>query len=185
MSHLPRWPAGLLAAAILTLALVPAWARGHAVVHPRLARPGAYQKYVLRVPNEREVPTLRVELTFPDDVRVVSFGEVEGWELQVVTGADGRVVRAIWTGRLPAMRFVEFPFVAVNPHEDAVLVWPAVQLYEGGERVEWTGAEDSETPASVTRVRGKERVDLSWWLAGAALVLALTSLGLALRPAKG
>ena len=182
MRQVPRWPAGLLAAGILALALVPAWARAHAVVHPRLARPGAYQKYVLRVPNEREVPTVRVELTFPTDVQVVSFGEVDGWALQVVTGADGRVERAIWTGELPAMRFVEFPFVAVNPHEDAVLVWPAVQLYEGGERVEWTGPEDSERPASVTRVRGKEGGDLSWWLSGAALVLALASLGLALRP---
>lgn len=181
MRRAPRWPAGLLAAVILVLALVPATVRGHAVVHPRLARPGAYQKYVLRVPNEREVPTLRVELTFPEDVQVVSFGEVEGWVLQVVTGADGRVERAIWTGELPPMRFVEFPFVAVNPHEDTVLVWPAVQLYEGGERVEWSGPEDSETPASVTRVRGKERVDLSWWLAGAALILALTSLGVQLR----
>lgn len=185
MRPVPRWPAGLLAAALLTLVLVPAAVRGHAVIHPRLARPGAYQKYVLRVPNEREVPTLRVELVFPEDVQVVSFGEVEGWQLQVVTGADGRVERAIWTGRLPAMRFVEFPFVAVNPHEDARLVWPAVQLYEGGERVEWSGPEDSETPASVTRVRGKERVDLSWWLAGAALVLSLTSLGVALRRPEG
>ena len=181
MRRVSRGPAALLAAGILTLALLPAWAHAHAVVHPGLARPGAYQKYILRVPNEREVPTLRVELTFPEDVQVVSFGEVDGWALQVVTGADGRIERAIWTGELPAMRFVEFPFVAVNPDDDAVLVWPAVQLYEGGERVEWSGPEDSETPASVTLVRGKERVDLSWWLSGAAMVLALASLGIALR----
>ena len=83
MRQVPRWPAGLLVAGILSLALLPAWARAHAVVHPRLARPGTYQKYVLRVPNEREVPTLRVELTFPKDLQVVSFGEVDGWELQV------------------------------------------------------------------------------------------------------
>jgi hypothetical protein len=87
-------------------------------------------------------------------------------------------------GRLPAMRFVEFPFVAVNPHEEARLVWPAVQLYEGGERVEWAGPESSETPASVTRVAEKDRVDLSWWLGGAALAVALASLGLALRPSR-
>ena len=182
MRPVPRFPAGLLAAGILSLALLPATARGHAVVHPHLARPGAYQKYVLRVPNEREVPTLRVELTFPEDVRVVSFGEVDGWHLEVVTGADGRVERAIWTGELPAMRFVEFPLVAVNPREEARLVWPVVQLYEGGERVEWTGPESSETPASVTRVVEKDGVDLSWWLAGAALIVALGSLGVALRP---
>jgi hypothetical protein len=184
MNRVPARASGLLAAGILTLALVPGVADAHAVVYPRVVRPGAYQKYVLRVPNEREVPTLRVELTFPEGLQVVSFGEVMGWDLEVVSDEAGRVERAIWTGRLPAMRFVEFPFVAVNPHEEARLVWPAVQLYEGGERVEWAGPESSETPASVTRVAEKDRVDLSWWLGGAALAVALASLGLALRPSR-
>ena len=182
MRQVLKSPTGLLAAGILSLTLMPAAADAHAVVYPRIARPGAYQKYVLRVPNERDVPTLRVELTFPEDVQVVSFGEVQGWDLEVVSDEAGRVERAIWTGRLPATRFVEFPFVAVNPHQEARLVWPAVQLYEGGERVEWTGPESSETPASVTSVVEKNRVDLSWWLGGAALIVALASLGVALRP---
>jgi uncharacterized protein YcnI len=184
MSRVARFLAGFLAAGILSAALVPATARGHAVVHPNLTRPGAYQKYVLRVPNEREVPTLRVELTFPEGVRVMSFGEVQGWALEVVTDEAGRVERAIWTGELPAMRFVEFPFVAVNPLDERLLVWPAVQLYEGGERVEWAGPEGSETPASVTRVVEEDGRDLSWWLSGAALIVALASLGVALRPSE-
>lgn len=33
-------------------------------------------QYVLRVPNERDVPTVRVELHFPAGLRVVSFGDV-------------------------------------------------------------------------------------------------------------
>jgi len=40
--------------------LVPAVALAHAVVFPKTSRPGAYEKYVLRVPNERDVPTTRV-----------------------------------------------------------------------------------------------------------------------------
>lgn len=170
------------AAWLLVLLAIPALADAHAVVHPRVAPPGAYEKYVLRVPNERGVATLRVELTFPEAVRVVSFGDVAGWELQVVTGPDGRIERAVWTGELPPQRFVEFPFVAVNPHEETRLVWPAVQVYAGGERVQWTGPEGSETPASVTMVE-EEGSSLAAWLAGAALVAALTSLGLVLRPA--
>jgi uncharacterized protein YcnI len=182
MRRVPQSPGGLLAVGILSFALLPDAAHAHPVVHPRASHPGAYQKYVLRVPNEREVPTLRVELTFPDGIRVVSFGEVQGWTLEVVSDEAGRVERAIWTGELPAMRFVEFPFVAVNPREEAPLVWPAVQLYEGGERVEWTGPESSETPASVTLMVEKDDMDLSWWLAAAALIVALGSLGVALRP---
>lgn len=164
--------------------LLPAAALGHAVVHPESAPPGAYQKYVLRVPNERDVATVRVELEFPLGIQVVSLGDVEGWALEVVTGPDGRVERAIWTGRLPPMRFVEFPFVAVNPHDETRLIWPAAQLYEGGERVEWTGPEESETPASVTMVRNEGGMGLAGWLAGVALLVALTSLGLALRPGR-
>ncbi|MGH7570744.1 MAG: DUF1775 domain-containing protein [Gemmatimonadota bacterium] len=167
---------------LLASLLLPAVALGHAVVYPDFAPPGAYQMYVLRVPNERDVPTTRVELEFPEAVRVVSFAEVEGWTLEVVTDDAGRIERAVWTGELPAVRFVEFPFVAVNPREDARLVWPVVQVYAGGERVAWTGPEDSETPASVTIV-GEGGVDLSAWAAVAALLVALASLGLALRPA--
>lgn len=57
-----------------------------------------------------------------------------------------------------------------------------MQVYAGGERVEWTGPEDSETPASVTLVRDPDGSDLSAWVAGLALLLALASLGLTLRP---
>lgn len=113
MKHRRRRP--LLA--VLLLLLAPPPARGHAVVHPGVAPPGTYQRYLLRVPNERDVPTIRVELRFPEAVQVVSFGEVEGWTLEVVTDDAGRVKRAIWTGELPVMRFVEFPFVAVNPQD--------------------------------------------------------------------
>lgn len=181
----PRRRRTLPVAGILLVLLVPVAALGHAVVHPAVAPPGAYQRYLLRVPNERDVPTTRVELRFPETVQVVSFGDVQGWSLEVVTDDAGRVVRAIWTGELPVMRFVEFPFVAVNPRQDTRLVWPAVQVYAGGERVEWTGPEDSETPASVTLVRARDDMDLSGWIAGAALLVALASLGVALRPQKG
>lgn len=185
MKGIRRPPSRRLLGVLLPMLLVPVVALGHAVVHPGVATPGAYQKYVLRVPNERDVPTTRVELAFPKAVQVVSFGEIQGWRLEVVTDDAGRIERAIWTGELPALRFVEFPFVAVNPREDARLVWLALQVYAGGERVEWTGPEDSETPASVTVVREEGGLGLAAWIAAAALLVALASLGLALRPAGG
>ena len=63
--------------------LIPSIALAHAVVFPRSSTPGAYEKYILRVPNERDVPTTRVELHFPPGLRVVSFGDVAGWNLQI------------------------------------------------------------------------------------------------------
>jgi uncharacterized protein YcnI len=166
---------------------LPGVALGHAVVFPQTSTPRAYEKYVLRVPNERDVPTTRIELRFPSEVRVVSFGDVLGWTLTTVTDSAGNITGAVWTGTLPPERFVELPFVAVNPETDATLVWPAFQSYADGERVEWGGPADSERPAASTRIAATGEAgegtgsETALYLAGGALLLALLSLGVALR----
>lgn len=176
-----------LLAAIAALAL-PTFVFAHAVVYPRESAAGAYEKYVLRVPNEKNVATTRVELRFPSEVRVVSFGDVPGWTLAVETDSAKRVVGAVWTGTLAPQRFVELPFVAVNPRADARLTWPAYQTYADGERVAWTGPEDAKTPASTTVIRARTgntpsggTIGAGLWVAIAALALSLVSLGLVLR----
>ena len=167
--------------------VAPSIVFAHAVVFPKTSMPGAYEKYVLRVPNERDVPTLKVELHFPQGLRVVSFGDVPGWKLQVLTDSAQRVMGAIWTGVLPKERFVEFPFVAVNPKDSTSLFWPTYQTYEGGERVEWTGPDSSKTPVSSTIVSDPAVVPIkvsrtSLYMSVIALLFALTALGVALRP---
>lgn len=164
----------------LALLVLPVGVRAHATVHPSVAPPGAWQRYLLRVPTERDVATLRVEITFPDEVRVVSLAEVPGWSIETRLSEDGRIVGAVWTGRLPPRRFAELPFVAVNPAGERTIAWPVAQVYADGERVEWTGPEGSQTPASVTRIEEPEGGGsvVPW----AALALALISLGVALRP---
>jgi uncharacterized protein YcnI len=174
----------LIVAGIL---VAPSIVFAHAVVFPNTSTPGAYEKYVLRVPNERDVPTLKVELHFPQGLRVVSFGDVPGWKLQVLTDSAQRVMGAVWTGVLPKERFVEFPFVAVNPKDSSSLFWPTYQTYEGGERVEWTGPDSSKTPVSSTIVSDPAVVPVkvsrtSLYMSVVALLFALTALGVALRP---
>jgi uncharacterized protein YcnI len=175
----------LAAASLLISVLAPALALAHAVVFPKTSAPGAYEKYVLRVPNEKAVATVRVELRFPADVRVTSFGDVPGWQLEVLTDSAKRITGAVWTGTLPPQRFVEFPFVAVNPKADARLVWPAYQTYADGERVEWTGPEGAKRPASATDVAVASvsggASGAARWVPWAALALSLLGLGVALR----
>lgn len=179
----PRRSSWILAGVLAALELAGAAALlAHAVVFPQRSAPGAYERYVLRVPNERPAPTVAVEITFPAEVRVVSFADVPGWTLTVRRDGTGLVTGALWTGRLGVERFVELPFVAVNPEEDARLVWRAVQTYEGGEQVSWSGPEGSERPASVTEVsEDGGGTGSAAPLAVAALAVALVSLGLALR----
>ena len=175
-----------LLAIALTLA-VTSLALAHAVVYPKTSKVGGYEKYVLRVPNEKATATLRVEIRFPDGLHVTSFGDVPGWQLEVLTDSAKRIVGAVWTGSLPPQRFVEFPFVGANPKTAATLVWPVYQTYADGPRVEWTGAEGSKTPASVTSIvegAGDAAGAVSGpvrWVAWVALVIALIGLGVALR----
>lgn len=172
----------------LAALIIPAVALAHAVVYPKISRPGAYEKYVLRVPNERDVPTTRVELHFPEGLRVVSFSDVPGWKLEVLRDSAQRITGAVWTGVLPKERFIEFPFVAVNPKDSTSLAWPTYQTYEGGERVEWTSPDTAaKTPASTTVIAEESRPAVSvsrtsLYLSVAALLFALTALGVALRP---
>ena len=172
---------------VLALMLAPHVAFAHAVVFPRKSAPGAYEKYVLRVPNEKGIPTTRVEIRFPRSIRVVSFSDVAGWQLEEVRDSANAIVGAIWTGTLAPERFVEFPFVAVNPKESSTLSWPAYQTYANGERVDWTGAEGSERPASSTSIGDQSTAGgnrLGLYLSIVAVILSLMSLGLALRRAS-
>ena len=161
----------------------------HAVVYPKTSKAGGYEKYVLRVPNEKATPTVRVEIRFPAELRVTSFVDVSGWQLEVLTDSAKRIVGAVWTGTLPPQRFVEFAFVGANPKTPTKLAWPVYQTYADGPRVEWTGAEGSKSPASFTTIEasggGSTPGAMTGWVPWAALVLALISLGLALRRPSG
>lgn len=190
MTRTMPYPLRRLTAVVVALALtlgIPVLAFGHAVVYPRTSAPGAYERYVLRVPNEKTTATTRVEIRFPADLRVTSFEDVPGWQIEVLTDSAKRVIGAVWTGTLAPQRFVELPFMAANPKSGDRLVWPAYQTYADGERVEWTGDDGSKRPASVTKLgSGDTHGGAPIWVAWAALVLALVSLGLALsRPSRG
>jgi uncharacterized protein YcnI len=174
-----------LATVVAAAIALPTLSWAHAVVFPRQSTTGSFEKYVLRVPNEKAVATTRVELHFPAGLRVTSFAEVPGWQLEVVTDSAKAITAAIWTGNLPPQRFIEFPFVAANPKTDTKLEWPAYQTYADGERVEWTGPQGSKRPASVTAIGAANAATtdgtatrLVPWV---ALALAIVSLGLAMR----
>jgi len=176
---------GALSIAVLLFSSL-AWAR--AVVFPQTSTPGAYEKYWLRVINERDVPTLQVEIHFPEGLRVVSFGDVPGWKIQILTDSAKRITGAVWRGVLERHHFVEFPFLAVNPKDSASLAWPTYQTYEGGERVEWTSPDtSSKTPVSTTLIAEATPPPVkvsrtSLYISLIALLFALTAMGIALRP---
>jgi uncharacterized protein YcnI len=163
-----------------------AWAR--AIVFPKTSTIGAYERYSLRVVNERDVPIVRVEIRFPAGLTVNSFGDVPDWKLEILTDTTQKITGAVWTGALPKARFVELPFLAVNPKDSTSVSWPVYETYAGGERVEWTSPDTaSRTPVSSTVLGGGAPVRVgvsrtSLYISLIALLFALTALGVALRP---
>lgn len=185
----------LIVASALVLT-VASLASAHAVVYPKTSNSGSFEKYTIRVPNEKTVATTRVEIRFPAELRVTAFSDVPGWTLEVVTDSAKAITSAIWTGTLPPQRFAEFPFVARNPKTGAALTWPVFQTYADGERVEWTGAPGTKAPASMTTLAAAPAATtdtshteaapsgggMTGWVPWIALGLSVVSLGLALRP---
>lgn len=149
-----KWfSSALLAGAILTFASA---AQAHVNVYPKETTTGAYEKYTVRVPVEKEVNTTKVRLEFPAEVKVSTVQPIPGWSYEFEKDNDGRNTALVWTateGGIKAHEFVEFAFVGANPKEPGSLSWKANQTYADGEVVEWTGAPDSKTPASVTTVK--------------------------------
>jgi uncharacterized protein YcnI len=125
---------------------------GHVTVWPKQSGPSAYERYTIRVPNEKEVDTVSVRVDFPTGIRVEAFEQKPGWTAIPVRDGGGRIASVLWTGNLAPHEFTELGIIAVNPSSEGELVWTAVQTYADGATVEWAGPPGSATPAPRTSV---------------------------------
>jgi uncharacterized protein YcnI len=130
-----------------------ATATAHVTVWPRESRPGAYEKYVVRVPTEGKVATASVELQIPQGVTIVSMGMAQDHTYELKRDAE-RIVAIVWRMAIPPGEFAEFAFVARNPATAGELVWKAVQRLTDGTNIEWSGPAEDKRPASVTKLAG-------------------------------
>jgi hypothetical protein len=140
-----------IAFALLLAVFTPASA--HVTVWPKDSVQGAREKYEIRVPNEKQADTIRVEVRFPAGLKVTSFEQKPGWNTEPLRDGSGAIVGARWTGRLPPMQFTGFGLLAVNPPRAGQIEWTSVQLYADGTRVEWSGPAGSKTPAPRVTLR--------------------------------
>ncbi len=136
-------------------ALIPvaATAVAHVTVWPKESTIKAHQKYEVRVPNEKQVDTVAVEVRFPPGLEARSFEQKPGWMTEPVRDASGKTVGVRWTGRLPPQQFAEFGILAVNPASAGELSWTAVQTYADRTSVEWSGPKGSKTPAPKVTIK--------------------------------
>jgi len=134
-------------------------ASAHVTVFPQQATQGAYEKFTLRVPSEKDMPTMKVEVKIPTDVVAVSrFEPKDGWKYDLTKDDSGKIIAVTWTSTgngLSKTEFAEFNMSGKVADGAQAIVWKAYQTYQDGSVVEWVGAEGSEKPASITKVIAK------------------------------
>jgi uncharacterized protein YcnI len=145
----------ILAAIVLSF-VVSSSAFAHVTVFPREAVQGAYEKFTVRVPTEKDIPTVQVEVRFAKEVSISRFEPKPGWTYELTKDASGVITGVVWKtagAGLGPTEFGEFHMQGKVANDAQSIVWKAYQTYQDGSVVEWVGAEGSDKPASVTSVK--------------------------------
>jgi uncharacterized protein YcnI len=128
-----------LSLTLLVLASFAAVAFAHVTVTPAQSAVGKSENYVMRVPNERDSPTVRVEVDFPMDANIGYFEQKAPWKLDLKRDDKKKILSAVWTGGvLNLNEYVEFRFSAKNPSSGSTLTWKVTQVYQDGSKSQWT-----------------------------------------------
>jgi uncharacterized protein YcnI len=128
-------------------------ALAHIRIYPNESTHGAREKYTMRVPNEKQVATTRIEGEFPPEVNVYDFEFKPGWKIDFKKDDKGKIVGATWNGKIQPYEFVEFGMLGLNPKEGKTLTWKFVQFYEDGTKEEFTGPVGSRLPSPVVELK--------------------------------
>lgn len=137
--------------ASLALTLMASAAHAHVSVRPRESKPGATEKYIVRVPTEGKVATTTVEVDIPEGVTIDNVEPADGVKSEMKREGI-RVVSITWTVTIEPGANREFSFTAKNPTNGTEIIWKAHQRYADGTSSEWVGAGGTRQPAPVTKL---------------------------------
>jgi uncharacterized protein YcnI len=117
----------------------------HVTVWPQQSRAGMAERYTVRVPTERNVSTMAVELEVPPTVTVTGVLAPVGFTYE--TQRDGnRIASITWKQDIKPGEVGEFVFFARNPAASQI-VWKAHQRYADGQVEDWVGPAGDRRPA--------------------------------------
>lgn len=149
MNQLLRKLLTLAAPAAALLLVLATMASAHVTVSPAESATGAWETYTLKVPSEKDAATIQVDLRIPEGAEFKQYEAAPGWDVTI----EGNKVSWIATGKgIQAGQFQRFTFTAKNPDTAGELAWNAYQHYADGSVVEWSGAEGSDKPHSITEI---------------------------------
>jgi len=124
--------------------LTPLAALAHVSISPQESRPGATEKYVVRVPTEGKVMTTGADVEIPEGVTVETIAVPAGWKYEARRQGE-RIVAITFQMDIKPGEFAEFAFVARNPRDKDQLVWKLRQRFADGTVTDWTTAPNGTT----------------------------------------
>jgi uncharacterized protein YcnI len=125
----------------------------HIRIAPTESALGAREKYTMRVPNEKQVGSSKIEGEFPADLQVYDFEFKPGWKIDFKKDDKGKIIGATWIGKIQPYEFVEFGMLAINPKQGANVTWKFIQYYDDGSKEEFVGPVGSRLPAPVVTLK--------------------------------
>jgi uncharacterized protein YcnI len=128
-------------------------AAAHIRIYPNESTVGAREKYTMRVPNEKQVGSSKIEGVFPPELQVYDFEFKPGWKIDFKKDDKGKIIGATWTGKIQPYEFVEFGMLGINPKEGSNLTWKFIQYYDDGTKEEFIGPVGSRLPAPVVNLK--------------------------------
>jgi uncharacterized protein YcnI len=141
---------GPFGSAIAMTLLTTHLAFAHVTVWPQQSRAGATERYTVRVPTERAVSTLSLELEVPSGVAITGILAPAGFTYDVKR--DGtRIVSITWKQEIKVGEIGEFVFFAKNPAA-AQVAWKAHQRYADGMVDDWIGPAGDRRPAPIVKL---------------------------------
>lgn len=138
---------------LAAMAVLAGAAHAHIRINPSESVAGGREMYRMRVPNEKQVNSSRIEGEFPAGLKVYAFEPKAGWKVDLRKNDKGDIVGATWTGVLKPYEFLEFGMLAVNPAAAGDLSWKFVQFYDDGSKEEFVGGPGSRLPAPVVTLK--------------------------------
>src|SRR5437762_13640815 len=74
-------------------------ASAHIRIYPTESTVGGREKYTMRVPNEKQVGSSKVEGEFPAELQIYDFEFKPGWKIDFKKDDKGKIIGATWTGK--------------------------------------------------------------------------------------
>jgi uncharacterized protein YcnI len=140
-------------ASLIAMLSVAAMAAAHIRIFPAESVQGAREKYTMRVPNEKQVATVRIEGEFPSELKIYDFEFKPGWKVDIKKAPDGRITGATWIGTIAPYEFVEFGMLGLNPKQGDQLVFKFTQYYADGKKEEFIGPPGTFYPAPLVTLK--------------------------------